>query len=120
MIRRSTLKAAAATALLVALAYGPVAAHAGQDARGAAGPVRPTEAQMDAVSAGGVFQPFNFGPFYASSPIPIDPALVNFSYGRYAPSIATAFSGAPTFYDGLNDLMGIVYGVAGVRYVPIR
>ncbi|HET6518489.1 MAG TPA: hypothetical protein VFG47_01550 [Geminicoccaceae bacterium] len=42
MIRRSTLETAAATALLVALGYGPVAAHAGQDARGAAGPVRLT------------------------------------------------------------------------------
>jgi hypothetical protein len=53
------------------------------------------------------------GNFYPYSPIPIDPGLVGAYYDIYSPGIATAFSTAPTFYDGLANLGNVVEAATG-------
>lgn len=65
------------------------------------------------------YLPFDFSSFYASSPLPIDPALVNYYYNAINPYITYMFSSAPNVYAGLGDLQGLISSVRNFAFSPL-
>lgn len=70
--------------------------------------------------ADGTFKPFDFSPFYASSPIPMSPQLVAANFSLVNPIINNGFSSGPTNLSGINTVNNLISQIAGTPFVPIQ